>query len=125
VRRSSGPGRSRRVVSWNPNPPEALKAFSEVLDDIAIAGRVERTLWFGMPAAKIQGRIFLALWRGALVARIGADDVDVYVRDGDGVRFDPAGKGTPFAHWLECNADSSEWTDLALSALAFTAGADH
>lgn len=112
-------------MPWNPNPPEALKAFGELLDEIAVAGRVERTLWFGMPAAKIEGRIFLALWRGALVARIGADDVDLCVRAGDGARFDPAEKGKPFADWLESNAERGEWTDLALTALAFTAGAGH
>jgi hypothetical protein len=109
-------------VPWNPNPPEALDAFSELLDEIAIAGRVARTVWFGMPAAKVQGRIFLALWRGALVARIGAEDVDFCVRGGEGVRFDPAGNGKPFADWLESNAERSDWADLALTALAFTAG---
>jgi hypothetical protein len=58
-----------------------------------------------MPAAKIEGRIFLALWRGALVARIGADDVDLWVRAGDGGRFDPADNGKPFADWLAQRVD--------------------
>jgi hypothetical protein len=105
-------------VPWNPNPPEALQAFSELLDEIGIAGQVERTLWFGMPAAKIQGRIFVALWHGSLVARIGAEDVEVCVRQREGVRFDP---GKPFADWLESNAEPSEWADLAMTALAFAA----
>ena len=111
-------------MAWNANPPEALEAFAELLDEIAMAGHVERTLWFGIPAATIDGRIFLALWRGALVARIGAEDVDLSVRAGAGQRFDPAGGGTPFAHWLQADAEPGEWIDLALTALAFTAG-DH
>jgi hypothetical protein len=111
------------IVPWDPNPPEALTAFSEVLDEIAIAGRVERTLWFGIPAARVEGRIFLALWRGALVARLGAEDVDECVLAGQGTRFDPLNNG-PFADWLESNADYHEWADLALSALVFTAGGE-
>jgi hypothetical protein len=71
-------------------PPEAARAFSDVLDEVAVSGEVTRTRWFGMPAAKVQGHIFLALWEGALVARLGAEEVDLRVLAGGGVRFDPS-----------------------------------
>jgi hypothetical protein len=103
--------------------PEAGRAFSSVLDEVAIAGDVERTVWFGMPAAKVEGRIFLALWESALVARLGADEVDLRVLAGDGIRFDPSEKGKPFSDWLESNAEPDEWAELAFAALAFTASA--
>jgi hypothetical protein len=104
-----------------PEPAEALAAFAVVLDEVAVAGDVERAVWFGAPAAKIEGKIFLALWRGALIARIGAEEVDHRVIAGDGVRFDPSGKGKAMKDWLESNAEHAEWTELALSAIAFTA----
>jgi hypothetical protein len=104
-----------------PESEETLAAFAATLDEVAVAGDVERAVWFGTPAAKVEGKIFLALWRGALVARIGAEEVDHRVLAGDGVRFDPSGKGKAMKDWLETNAEHDEWTELALSALAFTA----
>jgi hypothetical protein len=105
-----------------PESTESLAAFAAVLDDVAVAGAVERAAWFGTPAAKVEGRIFMALWRGALVARLGADEVDLRVLGGDGVRFDPSGKGRAMKDWLESTAEPAEWTELALAAIAFTAG---
>jgi hypothetical protein len=106
----------------DPQPAEALAAFAMVLDEVAVAGDVQRTVWFGTPAAKVEGKIFIALWHGTLVARLGADEVDHRVASGDGVRFDPSGKGRAMKDWLESNAEQGEWTELALGALAFTAG---
>ncbi|HWH92873.1 MAG TPA: hypothetical protein VNT03_03345 [Baekduia sp.] len=108
----------------DPEPPEALTAFAEVLDEVAVAGEVERAVWFGTPAAKVEGKIFLALWRGRLVARLGAEEVDARVAVGAGVRFDPSGKGRAMKDWLEADAEHDEWVELALGALAFTAGKD-
>jgi hypothetical protein len=108
----------------DPEPPEALAAFAETLDEIAVAGDVERSVWFGTPAAKVEGRIFLALWRGRLIARLGAEEVDARVIAGGGVRFDPSGKGRAMKDWLEADAEPGEWVELALGALAFTAGRD-
>lgn len=99
-----------------------VAAFADVLDEIAVAGDVERCRWFGTPAAKVEGRIFVALWRGRLVARIGAEEVDARVAAGGGERFDPSGKGRAMKDWLEADAEPGEWPELALSAIAFTAG---
>jgi hypothetical protein len=109
------------VPTRDPESPESLAAFADVLDEIAVAGEVERCQWFGTPAAKIEGKIFMALWRGRLVARIGADEVDARVVARGGERFDPSGKGKAMKDWLEADAEPSEWTELALSAIAFTA----
>jgi hypothetical protein len=108
-------------VPRDPEPPEALAALAAVLDEIAVAGDVERAMWFGAPAAKVEGKIFLALWHGSLVARLGAEEVDHRVLAGQGVRFDPSGKGRAMKDWLEASAEHAEWTELALGALAFTA----
>jgi hypothetical protein len=102
--------------------PEALAAFATVVDELAIVGDVEQALWFGAPALKVEGRIFVALRRGALLARLGADEVDQRVARRDGVRFDPSGKGRPMKDWLESTAEHDQWVELALAALAFTAG---
>jgi hypothetical protein len=109
-------------MARTPESPETLAAFAQVLDEVAVAGDVERAVWFGTPAAKVDGKIFMALWRGALVARLGAEEVDQRVLGGDGVRFDPSGKGKAMKDWLESNAEPGEWTELALCAIAFTAG---
>lgn len=108
----------------DPEAPEALAAFADVLDELAVAGAVERCRWFGTPAAKVEGRIFVALWRGRLIARLGADEVDARVVAGGGVRFDPSGKGRAMKDWLEADAEHDEWLELALGALTFTAGGD-
>jgi hypothetical protein len=111
------------MSSRTPESAESLAAFAAVLDEIAVAGAVERAVWFGTPAAKVDGKIFMALWRGALVARLGAEEVDLRVLARDGVRFDPSGKGRAMKDWLESNAEPAEWTELALCAIAFTADA--
>lgn len=109
-------------MAREPESAETMAAYEAVLDEIALAGDVERAVWFGTPAAKVEGKIFMCLWRGALVARLGAEEVDARVLGGDGVRFDPSGKGMAMKDWLESNAEPAEWTELALSAIAFTAG---
>jgi hypothetical protein len=108
-------------VPRDPEAPETLAAFEAVLDEISLAGAIERSVWFGTPAAKVDGKVFLCLWRGALVARLGADEVDHRVVAGDGVRFDPSGKGRAMKDWLESSAEPAEWAELALGAIAFTA----
>jgi hypothetical protein len=64
--------------------------------------------------------MFLALWGGALLARMGADEVDARVLSGDGIRFDPSGKGKAMKDWLESNAEHDDWLELAVCALAFS-----
>jgi hypothetical protein len=103
-------------------PPEALAAFADVVDELVIAGDVEKALWFGAPALKLDGKIFVALRRGALLARLGAEEVDQRVARRQGVRFDPSGKGRPMKDWLDSSVEYDEWVELALGALAFTAG---
>ena len=101
--------------------PEILAAFADTLDEVAVAGDVTRTKWFGAPAAKVEGKIFVAVWRGRLLARLGAEEVDQRVANGGGERFDPSGKGRPMRDWLAADAEPDEWVELALGALAFTA----
>jgi hypothetical protein len=58
-------------VSPREQPPaDALDAFARVLDELAVTADVGHAVWFATPAAKVEGKIFLALWHGALVARI-------------------------------------------------------
>lgn len=109
-------------MARTPESADTMAAYEAVLDDVAMAGDVERAVWFGTPAAKVEGKIFMCVWRGALVARLGAEEVDQRVLGGDGVRFDPSGKGMAMKDWLESNAEHDEWTELALCAIAFTAG---
>jgi len=71
---------------------EALAAFAVVLDEVAVAGDVQRAVWFGTPAPSSRARSSCPL-RGALYRAIGAEEVDHRVLAGDGVRFDPSGKG--------------------------------
>src|ERR1044071_5271381 len=77
-----------------------------------------RGVWFGTPAAKVEGKIFMCLWRGAFVARLGAEEVDQRVLAGDGVRFDPSGKGMAMKDWLESNAEPGEGTERGLRGIA-------
>jgi hypothetical protein len=109
-------------MARTPEAPETLAAFEALLDEIALAGDVERAVWFGTPAAKVDGKVFICLWRGALVARLGAEEVDHRVVARDGVRFDPSGQGKAMKDWLESSAEPGDWAELALSAIAFTAG---
>lgn len=109
-------------MARTPEAPETLAAFEAVLDEVSLAGEIERSVWFGTPAAKVDGKVFICLWRGAFVARLGKEEVDHRVIAGDGVRFDPSGKGMAMKDWLESNAEPAEWAELALCAIAFTAG---
>lgn len=102
------------------NPPESLDAFAAVLDELAANPDVAPATWFGAPAAKVGGRIFLALWRGTLVARIGAEEVDARVLARDGLRFDPSRKGRAMKDWLESTGEPDQWPELAHAAMAFT-----
>lgn len=101
-------------------PAEALEAFAAVLDELAVSAEITRDTWFGTPAARVEGKMFLALWGGALLARMGAEEVDARVLAGDGVRFDPSGKGKAMKDWLESNGEHDEWLELAICAVAFS-----
>ena len=98
------------MPSGRDHSAEALAAFAALLDELAISSGVQRAAWFGTPAAKVEGKIFLALWHSSLVARIGAEEVDARVLAGDGVRFDPSGKGRAMKDWLESNAEPAEFS---------------
>jgi len=81
-----------------------------VLDEVAVAGDVQRAVWFGTPRPSSRAR---SSWPSARRAdrAIGAEEVDHRVLAGDGVRFDPSGKGKAMKDWLETNAerDGPSW----------------
>ncbi|HMJ35818.1 MAG TPA: hypothetical protein VK501_18080 [Baekduia sp.] len=101
--------------------PETLAAFGVVLDELAVHAGVERAVWFGAPAAKVEGKIFLAVFDGTLVARVGAEECDDRVLSGHGERFDPSGKGRSMKDWLQTSLEPADWPELAQAALAFSA----
>jgi hypothetical protein len=100
---------------------ESLAAFAQVRDELAVHAGVESALWFGAPAAKVDGKIFIALFRSALVARVGAEEVDARVSAREGEHFDPSGRGMGMKDWLHTTLEPADWSELAASALAFTA----
>jgi hypothetical protein len=108
-------------VSRRDEAPETLAAFEAVLDELAVHAGVERAVWFGAPAAKVDGKIFLAVFGGTLVARVGAEECDDRVLSAHGERFDPSGKGRAMKDWLSTSLEPADWPELAQSALAFTA----
>jgi hypothetical protein len=101
--------------------PETLAAFDTVIDELAVHAGIERALWFGAHAAKVEGKIFLAIFGGTLVARVGAEEVDDRVLSGHGERFDPSGKGRAMRDWLQTSLEPADWPELAQAALAFSA----
>jgi hypothetical protein len=107
-------------VARRDQSPEALAAFDTLLDELAVHAGIERALWFGAPAAKVEGKMFLAIFDGTLVARAGQEEVDDRVLAGHGERFDPSGKGRALKDWLQTNLEPADWPELAQAALAFS-----
>src|ERR1700712_1571099 len=100
---------------------EILTAFDELCDDLSALPEFKRETWFGTPAARVWGEMCLALWGDALVAKLGAAEVERRSAAGEGERFDPSGRGKSMKDWLESTAPTAEWSALAEAAVAFVA----
>jgi TfoX/Sxy family transcriptional regulator of competence genes len=77
---------------------------------------------FGTMALCVGGKVFMFPWRGALVVKIPAAQVDELIAAGHAELFDP-GHGRTSATWAAVFADASEqWPHLAEQARSFVAG---
>jgi TfoX/Sxy family transcriptional regulator of competence genes len=77
---------------------------------------------FGTAALCAGGKVFMFPWRGTLVVKIPAAQVDELIAAGHAERFDP-GHGRTSATWAAVFASASErWPSLARQARAFVQG---
>jgi len=68
---------------------------------------------------KFNGKIFVMLHKGDLVAKLPESRVDELVEKEAGTRFDPRGDGREMKEWIVVPERGSAWVDLAREALAF------
>jgi hypothetical protein len=76
---------------------------------------------FGAGTLKVDGKIFAMISSGGrFVAKLPADRVDEFVRDGIGQRFD-GGRGKPMKEWLALDHATGLWIEIAKEARRFVA----
>jgi hypothetical protein len=68
---------------------------------------------------KLNGKIFVMLHKGDLVAKLPESRVDELVEKRAGTRFDPRGDGREMKEWIVVSEGGSNWVDLAREAHAF------
>jgi hypothetical protein len=77
---------------------------------------------FGTTALCAGGKVFMFPWRGKLVVKIPASQVDELIAAAHAERFDP-GHGRTSATWAAIFASASDrWPRLAREARAFAGG---
>lgn len=102
---------------------EANEAFEALRDELMADPDVETAVWFGLPAAKVSGKIFAAIFESALIVKLEPEEIEQLVVDGGGEMFDPSGKQRPMHGWLHSNTEHQEWHALAADALAYVRSA--
>jgi uncharacterized protein YcnI len=76
---------------------------------------------FGAGTLKVDGKIFAMISSsGHFVAKLPADRVDEFVRNGIGKRFD-AGRGKPMKEWVTLDDAADRWIEIAKEARRFVA----
>ncbi len=98
-------------------------AFANVVHAFALDRRVVLAggKGFGAGTLKVDGKIFAMISSsGYFVAKLPADRVDEFVRNGIGQRFD-AGRGKQMKEWLALDGATGQWIDIAKEARLFVA----
>ncbi|HKD10902.1 MAG TPA: hypothetical protein VKE50_02460 [Thermoanaerobaculia bacterium] len=89
----------------------------------AFAGDRRVTLEKGWGAGnlvlKLNGKIFVMLHKGDLVAKLPESRVDELVEKRAGTRFDPRGDGREMKEWIVVPEGGPSWVDLAREAHGF------
>jgi hypothetical protein len=81
--------------------------------------------WFGLPALKIEGKIFMALWlNGEAIFKLsGEDHAQALALDGASL-FQPLLDRKPMREWVQIPPQHmARWQDFALAALAYVQSA--
>lgn len=79
---------------------------------------------FGKACGKLNGKAFVAFFRGDMVFKIGREEVQPCLAKYEGAQnWDPSGKGRPMKDWLQVPAIyQSDWEVLTQKAIQFMAG---
>lgn len=79
---------------------------------------------FGKPCLKTSNKAFAAFFRGAMVFKLGQQEVNQLKDKYPGsMNWDPSGKHRPMKDWLEVPTEfEADWEKLAKDALDFVAG---
>ncbi len=77
---------------------------------------------FGKPCLKTNKKAFAAFFKGEMVFKIGAEEVNILKAKYEGsTNWDPSGKNRPMKDWLQVPMDYSEsWEQLAKEAYDYT-----
>ncbi len=80
-----------------------------------------RRMFSSSSVLSVNGKIFVMLVRGSLVAKLPKERVDELVSDGRGEHFDP-GHGRLMKEWVAVPAGKVPWVELAAEAHRFVKG---
>jgi hypothetical protein len=96
--------------------------FAPVIAAFAQDRRVTSGKMMASVGLKLNGKIFVMLVRGKLVAKLPKERVDALVKSGAGVHFDPRHDGRQMKEWIELRGTSPPWIELAREAHRFVEG---
>jgi hypothetical protein len=98
---------------------ESNPAFDRVIRAFAADKAVTAGPMMASIGLKVNGRIFVMLRHGRLVAKLPKARVDELVEAGRGSRFDPRGDGRLMKEWIVLAGSAPPWVALAREAYAF------
>ena len=112
-----------RKTARKGEPDSALvpAAFRPVAAAFARDRQVTREKGWGAGnlVLKFNGKIFVMLHKGGLVAKLPESRVDALVEERAGTRFDPRSDGREMKEWIVVPEGGPSWVDLAREAHAF------
>lgn len=101
--------------------PDVHPSFAPVLNAFAHDQEVTCGKMFASMGLKVNGKIFAMHVKGAFVAKLPRDRVEILVRLRHVTPFDP-GHGRVMKEWVAVAGDEGSWVALAREARRFVAG---
>jgi len=99
----------------------AQEIFQEILDELAITRGAEKGQWFGLPALKIGGKIFAALWLNSdMIFKLRDESHAEALALEGAVLFQPLADRNPMREWVQVPpTHAHRWRAFAGQALLY------
>jgi hypothetical protein len=121
--KGSAPAPKRKPSSTPPPHADdaAEQLFASVAAPLLKSAGVTTARMFGSTCLKVSGKVFAVAYKGRLVLKLPAEQVEGLVNSGKGVLFDP-GHGRTSKEWVSVGPKSKDaWLKLAIEAREFVA----
>jgi len=95
--------------------------FEHLAEELIVTQQVSQGKWFGLPALKINGKIFAAQWtNGDLIVKLQGEHHQNALALEGAVLFQPLPDRNPMREWVQIPAKYSEqWFEFSIAGLTY------